>query len=305
MRRREFILGSTSRAILAAQSSSKQNFRAGVVPAGPGRQAANTTTSPRRDNAVDVFWSNSDKVAALGFHFIEFNNTRAQIAEAYASRAAEFQAQLAARRLKLAGLALFSHMAEPAKRTELIDQHLLLGKFIAGAGGSYITHMIAPGAVLNEPADENEYGRVNVKVWASQANEIGMRLMNEYGISLAYHPEQGEVRRGLVEQILNETDDRWFRLLIDTGHVASGGRDAVVECRRYRSRLACVHLKDFASGQTPLKAGNAPFGHGSVDLTGVVRVLRATKFRGWVMGESGGTNEQMRDYFVSTLGLEI
>src|ERR1700761_4355351 len=111
---------------------------------------------------------------------------------------------------------------------------MLLGKFVAAAGGNSITHMIAPGTVLNEPADESEYGQVDVKVWARQANEIGMRLINEYGVRLAYHPEQGEVRRSLDEAILNETDDRYFRLLIDTGHIASGGRDAVAECRRYR-----------------------------------------------------------------------
>jgi sugar phosphate isomerase/epimerase len=307
MRRRQFILGAAVGTSLAGQSVPKQSFRAGVVPAGPNRQAAGAgrPESARRESEIDTFWSNCDKVSAFGFHFIEFNNTHAQIAEAYVSRSHEFRDEMASRRLTLAGVALFSHIADPTKRKDLIDQHMFLGKFIAAAGGKYITHMIAPGSVLNEPADETEYGHVDVRVWAQQASEIGMRLLNEYGVSLAYHPEQGEIRRGLDEQILNETDDRYFRLLIDTGHIASGGKEAVAACGRYRARLACVHLKDFAPAQAPRKAGNVPFGQGSVDLAGVVRFLREAKFSGWVMGESGGTNEQMHDYLVSNLGLDI
>jgi hypothetical protein len=53
------------------------------------------------------------------------------------------------------------------------------------------------------------------------------------------------------------------------------------------------------------KAGNVPFGEGSVHLAGLIQLLREIDFGGFVMSEGGGTNQQMRDYMVHALGLSI
>jgi inosose dehydratase len=301
MHRRQLLMGLAAAAV-RAQTLGAQTFRAGLVPAGPGKQAGAASS---RDSAA-TYWSNCDEASALGFHFIEFNNTRAEIVEAYTSRIAEFKDEMFKRHLTLAGVALFSHAAQSSKRAELIEHHMRLGRFLAAVGGEYITHMIAPGEVLNEPADESEYNGVDVKTWAANANEIGKRLLNEHGVKLAYHPERGEIRSRLHENILDATDERYFRLLVDTGHVASGGASPLELCKRYRSRLECVHLKDVSpAAGLPAKAGNAPFGEGAVDLPAVVAALRDLKFNGWVMSESGGTNQGMRDYMVRNLKLAL
>ena len=76
-------------------------------------------------------------------------------------------------------------------------------------------------------------------------------------------------------------------------------------CGRYRSRLECVHL-DFSSAVgEPAKAGNVAFGEGEVDLPAVVRMLRDTRFTGFIMSESGGTDSGMREYMTGALGLSI
>jgi inosose dehydratase len=273
------------------------------VPAGRARAAG--TAAPPSD-AAGTFWSNCDEVSGLGFHTIEINNTRPRIADLYSDRVAEFKQEMAARHLTMAGLALFSHMAESTERRDLIVQHMLIGRFLAAVGGKYITHMLAPGTVLNEPTDDAAYNNVDLKEWAGNACEIGKRLLNEFGIALAYHPEQGEVRTGLYERILAAADERYFRFLADTGHIASGGTDAAAVCRKYRSRLECVHLKDFSpKGGQSVKAGNATLGEGIVDFTAVIDVLRNTGFTGYVMSESGGTNQVMRDYMTAVLKLSI
>lgn len=302
MKRRDFIAVAAGAAAVSVAPAADSVLRAGIVPAGPNGQG---NARPQSSDPVATYWANCDQVASLGVHLIEINNTRAQVVEAYASRVAEFRDEMAKRHLTMTGVALFSHMADPEQRDELIRHHMLLGGFLSAIGGSYITHMIAPGSILNEPADESEYQNVDVKAWAANANETGKRLLEEHGVRLAYHPEQGEIRSGLHEQILHATDDRYFRLLVDTGHIASGGADSVKMCRDGLSRLACVHLKDFAQDQAPVKAGNVPFGKGLVDLRGVVNVLRDAKFAGCVMSESGGTNEQMRDYMVNVLLLTV
>jgi sugar phosphate isomerase/epimerase len=280
MTRRTFLVTA-----LSACAASRQSFVAGIVPA--GRNAT---------NSVETFWNHCDEVSALGFHHIEFNNTRAKIAEAYLDRTSAFRDEMARRNLKLAGLALFSRAAA---RDAPVEQHMRLGRFLEATGGKYITHMIAPGEALNESTDDAAYRALDLKQWAANANEIGRHLLGEHGIKLAYHPEQGEVRTRLYQRVLESTDERYVYFLPDTGHLAAGGADPVEDCRAHRTRLVCVHLKDFKS----VKPGDVPFGEGSVNLRGVLDEL--TGFAGYVMGESGGTNPSMRDYMTGALHLTL
>ncbi len=280
---------------LLARPASRQTFFAGVVPAG--------RSSP---GEVKDFWSHCDEVAGLGFHRVEVNNTRARIAEYYSDKISEFTDAMASRKLTLVGLAQFSRMATGGASQDVIDQHMLLGRFLAAVGGKYITHMIAPGPELNEAKDEAAYRQIDVSRWAANANAIGQSLSERWGIKLAYHPEQAEVRSGLYRRFLESTDERYVAFLPDTGHLASGGADVIKVFRTYRSRLACVHLKDFSpvppdGGER--KPGNVPLGEGKVNFPDAVAELRRTAFAGYVMGESGGTNQVMHDYMVHTLGI--
>jgi sugar phosphate isomerase/epimerase len=239
-------------------------------------------------------------------HQIEFNNTRTKVAEYYISRIPEFLDRMAERSLKLTAVAQFSLMSDRSALQETRAQHLLLGQFLAGVGGTYITHMIAPGTLLNESTDDEDYRTIDVGAWAQHANDVRRELFERWGIVLAYHPEQREVSSGLYERFLEAADDRFIRFLADVGHLAAGGADPVKVCETYRNRLVAVHLKDFSAvpeKDIPIKAGNVLFGSGTVDLRKVVAELRSSNFTGWVMGESGGGNEQMYSYMTQTLGV--
>jgi sugar phosphate isomerase/epimerase len=306
MNRRLFLGTMATAAIpLQAATPARQTFIAGIVPGGHKRLSGQSSPSEDQQQA---YWANCDAVSELGFHHIEINNTRARIAELYTDRIGEFKDAMAKCRLSMTGLALFSHMAEISERPNLIEQHMLLGRFLSKVGGAYITHMIAPDKVLNESQDEDVYRQVNLEIWVENANEIGKRLLNQWGVKLAYHPEQAEVRTGLYKRFLASTDDRYVHFLPDTGHIAAGGVNIVQLCTQYRSRLACIHLKDFSPMQIegrPIKAGNVSFGEGIVDFTSVIRTLQQSQFSGYVMSESGGTNKVMHDYMINTLGLTI
>jgi alkaline phosphatase len=162
MTRRSF-LGACGVAASAAEPL--HSFTAGIVPAG-----RNSGTP------AETYWRNCDSVSQLGFHNIDINDTRTRIDLAYRGREPEFREQMASRGLTLCGLALFSRVAEASQREETIARHLQLGRFLHATGGKYITHMLAIGEVLNEPSDSAAYAHVDVKEWASQANEIGRRL---------------------------------------------------------------------------------------------------------------------------------
>jgi hypothetical protein len=67
-------------------------------------------------------------------------------------------------------------------------------------------------------------------------------------------------------------------------------------------------LKDFSpnvSGDKKMKAGNVPFGEGVANLPGVIAELQRTRFNGWILGESGGTNQAMRDYMTGALHMRL
>lgn len=297
--RRNFLRGvsSLASAFFIPDSWPQQHFLAGIVPVGK------TTVA----NGPAEVLEHCGEIAQLGFHRFEVNNTRAGIAQYYVDKILEFKEQIAMRHLTLVGLAQYSRAGQTDTLAGLLEQHLLIGRFLSGVGGKYITHMLAPGEILNE-SDEPAYENVDVKVWARNANEIGRRLFDQWGIKLGYHPLRAEVTGALYKRVLDLTDDRSVFLIADIGHLAAGGADPIEVCRVYRQRLIAVHLKDFSPTQSPgkgIKAGNVPFGQGIVNIPGVVAELERTKFPGWVLGESGGTNLAMRDYMVRSLQMTL
>lgn len=274
-----------------------QYFLAGVVPVG------RTTAAHGRSEVLGY----CDEIAHLGFHRFEINNTRADIAQYYVDKIAQFKEQMAIRSLTLVGLAQYSNAGRGDKSAELMEQHLLIGRFLADVGGKYITHMLAPGEILNE-SDQSAYKDLDVKVWARNANEIGRRLFDQWGIKLGYHPLRAEVHGDLCTRFLDLTDDRAVFLIADIGHLTAGGIDPIEVCRVHQRRLIAVHLKDYSPTPTPekgTKTGNVPFGQGIVNLTGVIAELERTKFSGWVLGESGDTDLAMRDYMVRSLHIAL
>jgi sugar phosphate isomerase/epimerase len=297
MPRREFLRNvSLFAASFVPQAKLTSRFKVGLVPFGK------TTV----ETGVQDFWNHADEVAALGVHHIEFNNTRAQIAEAYLPRLSELRDGMAARGISMPGLAQYSHMDKQSELAAIQQQHLLLGKFMSKIGGQYITHMIAPSLVLNEVTDEEAYSRIDLKTWIRNLNEVARNVFEQWGVKLAYHPEQREVSHHLYEQVLQSTDERFVHFIADVGHLAAGGSDPVEVCRKYRKRLIAVHLKDFSP--TPpdgiaVKAGDVAFGEGKVDLVGIIAELERTGFTGWVMGESGAGDAAMYRYMTERLGL--
>jgi sugar phosphate isomerase/epimerase len=299
LNRRRFLQGasSLSAVFFAPKGLQDQAFQAGIISVGK------TTAA----NGRAEVWEHCDEIAQLGFHRFEVNNTRAAIAEYYADRTAEYKEQLELRHLDLVGLAQYSRAGERDGLASLLEQHRVIGRFLAAVGGKYITHMLAPGEILNE-SDESAYRDLDVKAWAKNLNEIGYRLHEDCGVKLGYHPLRAEVSGGLYKRLLEITNERYVFLIPDIGHLAAGGADPVEVCKTYRSRIVAVHLKDFSlnvSGDKKKKAGNVPFGEGIANLPGVVAELQRTRFNGWILGESGGTNQAMHDYMTGPLRMHL
>ncbi len=93
-----------------------------------------------------------------------------------------------------------------------------------------------------------------------------------------------------VDRVLDASDPRYVKLLLDVAHYQQGGGNPVEAVRRYRDRLLFLHLKAL---QSPAPDGKEKFrfvelGRGSVDLPAIFAALVEINFRGWAVVELDG-----------------
>ena len=203
---------------------------------------------------------------------------------------------------------MYSHLHVASLRAELVDTHLRLAKFLKATGGKYIDSIVAPGEALANGTEE-DYRKVDPLALAANMSEIGKRVREETGIVVGWHPEQGDIRAGLVDRVL---DSRSCSLLADVGHFAACGVDPMSVYKKYGSQIMGTHLRDFqprppripdSAGGPPPRGRMVEFGAGVVKLPELVSYLLDIKFTGPVMGEGGG--EFMRRYMADKLQLRL
>src|SRR6185369_4007867 len=78
--------------------------------------------------------------------------------------------------------------------------------------------------------------------------EAGRRA-SDMGISLAYHNHMGSLGQSPdeVDQVMERSDPRYVKLLLDVAHYAQGGGDPSGAILKYRERLLFLHIKDVES----------------------------------------------------------
>jgi inosose dehydratase len=118
------------------------------------------------------------------------------------------------------------------------------------------------------------------------------------GLTLAYHHHMGTVVQTEPEiDRLMESTGPAVRLLLDTGHATWGGADPAALARRYRERIAHVHVKDVRR-EVMARAGREDWsflksvvegvytvpGDGMIDFVQILRQLKP--YSGWVVVEA-------------------
>jgi inosose dehydratase len=107
-----------------------------------------------------------------------------------------------------------------------------------------------------------------------------VEIAEAHGLRAAYHPHLTTIveHADQVDRILGLSR---IGFCPDTGHLAAGGADPVELIRRHAARVVHVHLKDFR----PDPFTFLPLGRGIVDITGVLGVLKAAGYDGWMTVE--------------------
>src|ERR1035437_5819924 len=129
--------------------------------------------------------------------------------------------------------------------------------------------------VVRRLPTEDEFKRL-----ADQAETL-IDYATPFGLTVAYHAHPRCTVESEAEQdrLLSYTDR--LKVCVDVSVAALMGEDGVAQLRKYRDRLAYVHMKDWARGKFCL------MGQGAVGLDfGRIRETLVDRgYRGWVMGE--------------------
>ena len=131
--------------------------------------------------------------------------------------------------------------------------------------------------------------------------EIGKRTA-DIGIPVAYHNHMNNIgeRPEEVDRVLDATDPRYVKVLLDVAHYQQGGGDPVRAVRKFADRILFLHIKDVQSplpGNTgdPMRSYRfVELGRGKVDLKGVFAALNEVKFSGWAIVELDAVPDKAR-----------
>jgi inosose dehydratase len=153
-------------------------------------------------------------------------------------------------------------------------------------------------------------------MFGERINAIAAHV-SERGLRFAYHFHLGTVveREDEVARFIAHTDDS-VGFVVDTGHAALGGVDALDLIRNHPGRIAHVHTKDvrrtvferiYSRNESFLNgvlAGmfTAP-GDGDLDFAPVMKALSDIRYQGWIVIEAEQDPKKAAPKHYSEIGL--
>jgi inosose dehydratase len=247
------------------------------------------TTAPGdiRFGYAAITWGGNDEqaiadISSVGFRGIQL---RSNVLETYGQRPAALRDLLAQHKLPMVALSSGNLRLDPSMQADEIAKHARHAQFVRDAGGLFLQ-------VIDERPKERPIERADYPRLGRLLTELGKRTA-DLGIPLAYHHHMNSLgeRPDEIAHILEATDGRYVKLLLDVAHWKQGGGDPVKAVRDYADRLGFLHIKDVqspipgATGDLSRSYRFVELGRGSVDLKGVFAALAAVRFSGWAIVE--------------------
>jgi inosose dehydratase len=231
-----------------------------------------------------------DDVAAVGFKGIQL---RASVLTEFGDTPAVLKALLAERGIAMVCLSSGNVRIEPEFEADDVATHTRNARFVRDAGGQFLQLIDSRPKRALVAADYAHMGRL--------INEIGKRTA-DIGVPVVYHHHMNSVgeRPDEIDRVLDQTDARHVKLLLDVAHYQQGGGDPVAAVRKYADRISLLHIKDLQSplpGNTgdPMRSYRfVELGRGQVDLKGVFAALAQVKYRGWAIVELDAVPDKAR-----------
>lgn len=233
-----------------------------------------------------ITWQGKDRqaiedVADVGFKGIQL---RTSSLPEFGDRPAALKELLAKHGLTMVAFSSGGVRIDPEFEKEDMATHTKHARFVRDVGGHYLQLTDSRPKRALAPPDYRRLGRL--------LTEIGKRSA-DLGVPVAYHNHMNAIgeRPEEVDWVLDATDPRYVKVLLDIAHYQQGGGEPVKAIRKYADRLLFLHIKDVQSplpGHTGDPRRSYRFvelGHGTVDLEAVFAALNDVKFRGWAVVE--------------------
>ncbi|MDF2718623.1 MAG: hypothetical protein K0R28_5548 [Paenibacillus sp.] len=207
--------------------------------------------------------------------------------------------------------------ADATKRQDIIDDNVRLANLLAKCGAEHL--VLGPGAPRDAATTEEE-----LKAAAVTINETAKRTA-QLGVKSCVHPHlwtelQDENE---LDRLMELTDPHSVFLAPDTAHLTGAGMDAAAVIRRYKERVAYVHLKDLTPEDAklehfPMLLGNealpvfCELGLGRIDFPPIIDALNEIGYKGWLTVEIDKSTstpynslEICRNFVERTLGIPV
>jgi inosose dehydratase len=257
-----------------------------------------------------------EEASDLGYRACE---TFTHIALKYEDRVEEFQELLQKNQFVLSALYGGGRFSDKSKQQEIIDYNTKVAKFLVANGSDRI--VFGPGGPRTEGGTTLE----ELKIAAETINEAAKRTY-DLGVKACVHPHLGtEIQdENEIDAIMEMTDPNYVFFCPDTAHLSKAGMDPVGMMRRYKDRIAYLHLKDVTpedevdSEKFPILTGNealpifCELGLGTLDFKPVADFLREINYQDWVtveIDQSTSTPKQSleicRDFVEQKFGLPV
>jgi inosose dehydratase len=279
------------------------------------KSSNNPALSPISFGYHAITWRGEDQqaikdISELGFKGIQL---RSNIVSKYSNKPEELREIL--KKWQLEFVALSSGDATGKGEAEEIAKHVAHAKFVKSCNGRYlqITDKFRPKSGKPQAEDFKSLGRL--------LNEIGKRT-NDLGIPLAYHNHMDSLGESPeeIDRIMDVTDPRYVRFLLDVAHYTQGGGDPVAAVKRYKDRITFLHIKDVRPQSATAQERKRPYkfvelGNGRVRLPEVFAALKEVNYKGWAIVELDDVTEKDRSpresamiskrYILEKLGLSL
>ncbi|MFJ5717026.1 sugar phosphate isomerase/epimerase family protein [Neobacillus sp. NPDC093127] len=229
-----------------------------------------------------------EEASLLGYRACE---TFTHIALQYENKIEEFNHLLASNQFELSALYGGGRFSEKSFQKEVIDYNTRVAKFLAANGSDRI--VFGPQGPRNLGGTTLE----ELKIAAETINEAAKHCY-DLGVKACVHPHLGtEIESEYeLDTIMELTNPEYVYFCPDTAHLTRAGMDPVKVMRRYKDRIAYLHLKDVTPEDPdakifPILSGNeampifCELGLGTIQFEGIIDFLKEIHYDGWVTVE--------------------
>jgi inosose dehydratase len=230
------------------------------------------------------------EASALGYRACE---TFTHLALNYEDNIEGFQSLLKQHGFQLSALYGGGRFTNLSKRQHIVERNERVAKFLVANGSDRI--VFGPAGPRTEGGTTLE----ELKVAAETMNEAAKRCY-DLGVKACLHPHLGtEIETEYeLDTIMELTDPNYVFFCPDTAHLAKAGMDPLEVMKRYKDRIAYVHIKDISPAEAnaetfPILDGyeampifcELGLGILTSDFKPIIDYLKEIQYDGWITVE--------------------